>query len=82
MTTEKDFDMQIAHELGVAFSEKAEELNATWQTILLASMRILTSILKRITIPDENGKKYPRIREMIVPMMDAFNADYPIDREE
>ena len=82
MTTEKDFDMQIAHELGVAFSEKAKELNATSETMFLASMRILISILKCITIPDENGKKYPRIREMIVSMMDAFNADYPIDREE
>lgn len=82
MTTEKDFDMQIAHELGVAFSEKGKELNATSQTMLLGAMSILLAILEVITIPDENGKKYPRIREMIVPLLDAFNGDYPIDREE
>ena len=82
MTTEKDFEMQIAYELGVAFLEKAKELNATSQTMLLAAMRTLISILAVIATPDENGKKYPRIREMIVPLLDAFNADYPIDKEK
>ena len=82
MTTEKDFNTQIAYELGIAFAEKGKELNATSETLILGAMRILVSVLKAITLPDGNGKKYPRIRGMIVPILDAFNADYPIDREE
>lgn len=82
MLQEKDFDTQIAYELGVAFAEKGKELNATSETLFLAAMRILVSILKVITLPDENGKKYPRMRKLIVSMMDAYNRDFPVDEEE
>lgn len=80
---EQDFDMTKAQVLCDVFANKALEIGANTQTSLLAAMRIFMTILMVITTPDpETGRKYERMRKMVPGMMDAYNADYPIDEED
>ena len=75
-----DFDMKKAQIVCNAFSKKCEELNVDIPTIIFCGLTILMSALEVCTVPDENGKKFFRIKYMVSHMVDAFNKDYPIDK--
>lgn len=79
----KNFDTAKASVLCERFAENAKVLDCNLETILFASMRLFMTILEVITVADpKTGRKYERMRKIAPQMMDAWNADYPIDKEK
>ncbi len=75
------YDQRKSNAIGSAFINICKEVDADSQTILITTLRMFLATLYAVTVPDENGKKFERMKAMIIPMVEACNADYPFDEQ-
>lgn len=77
------FDYAKAQEMCREFLKVAQKNNADAETIFFASFSLFMGALTVVTNADpKTGRKYERMREMVPGLMDAYNKDFPIDKEE
>lgn len=77
------FDCAKAQEMCLEFLKIAKKNNVDAENIFFASFRLFMGALTVVTNADpKTGRKYERMREIVPALMDAYNKDFPIDKED
>ena len=72
-------DMEKVGRVCCNFSDFCQKEDADCATMLVASLSLFATSLKCVTVPDKNGKRLERMKAMLPDLLEAYNADFPID---